>query len=213
MKAAIYTRVSTTCQTTEQQVSACRRYCEARGWEVVAVIEEIQSTRRTRPEKEKLLTTLRRREYDALVLFRLDRWARNLSEMVLEIEDLTSRGIQVVSLNETVDTTSAMGRAMLQLVGVFAQLERDLRVEATRERLASLKAIGKRLGHRSTLRGERYTRLVELKARGLSNRHVAEELGVSEAAVRRALKDGPRRCPIPVNPPATSTEPKGSTLS
>lgn len=212
-RVAIYCRVSTGSQTVEQQVTACRRYCEAQGWTVAMVVEEVRSTRKTRPAKERLLQALRQREYDVLLVFRLDRWARNLSELVLELEDLTDRGIKVVSINEAIDLTTAMGRAMVQLIGVFAQLERDMRAEATRERLAALKALGKKLGHQSPIRGEKFALLQSLKAQGVSNREAARRLGVSEASIRRALRDGVRRCHPPTKPVTAPTATQTAPLS
>jgi DNA invertase Pin-like site-specific DNA recombinase len=213
LRAVIYTRISNGSQTTEQQVLSCQKYCESQGWNVIAIVEEVRSTRKSRPKKEELLKSLRRREYDVLVVFRLDRWTRSLSELVQELEDLDGRGVRVVSLHEAIDLSSALGRAMVQLIGVFAQLERDLISEATRERLQALKAVGKCLGHSSSLRGEKYTQLVALKAEGKSNRQAAEELGVSEAAVRRALRDGVRRCPTPINSKIISSEATSPSLT
>jgi len=211
-RVAIYCRVSTGGQSTEQQVEACRRYCDGRSWEVAATIAEVQSTKKRRPKKEALLKALRRREYDGLVLFRLDRWARSAIEMLTEIEDLTSRGVMVVSLHETFDTTTAMGRAMLQLAAVFAQLERDLHAEATRERLAALKRMGKRLGHQSPIRGEILVQAHELRLAGHSLRQIARSLGSSPAAVHRALS----RCPLPEKveqPPIKRfTEPQSASV-
>lgn len=191
MKVAIYARVSTEGQTLDQQFVACRRLCEARGWEVTAEIGEVATTRKTRPKKEALLLQLRQGYYGALVLFRLDRWARSLAELVQEVEDLSHRGVHVVSVTETIDTSSAMGRATLQLMGVFSQLERDLHSERTRDRLAALKAMGKKLGRPPVLTADKIGMACHLREQGYSYRRIGKLVGASESTIRRVLRHKP----------------------
>ena len=146
MRVIIYNRVSDKDQSNDQQTLACQKYAEARGWEVLETVVEVATTKETRPLKEEVRKRLLRREAEGLVIFRLDRWARNLVEMINDVEALEKAGVLIASLHETIDTSSAMGRAMVQLIGVFAQLERDLHAEATRDRLRALKAMGMKLG-------------------------------------------------------------------
>lgn len=206
-KVAIYARVSTPEQDAAAQIEACRAYCRRRDWEVGKEVVETASSKDTRPKKETLLSELRRGQYDALVLFRLDRWARSLSEMVGEIEMLQAMNVEVVSLHESVDTSNAMGRAMLQLIGVFAQLERDLISERTKDRLAALKRMGKRLGRPKKVNDAMIEQMHRERMSGKSYQAVGAAVGVSEHTARRYLtvngQPATKRGPPPTRKEAT----------
>ena len=150
MRVCIYARCSTKAQDLEAQLSACRRYCEYKGFEVVdEYAEKVSgSGKMPRPEYAKMLATLRRREYDGVVVFRLDRLGRNARELSLLLEEFEHKGIEVFSTTESYDTSTAIGRAMREMVFIFAQLEREQISEATTARLAAVKASGKRLGRK-----------------------------------------------------------------
>ena len=150
MKVAIYVRCSTKSQDLESQLSACRRYCEYKGYAIAAEYAEkvSGSGKQRRPEYAAMVAALRKRQFDAVVSFRLDRLGRNARELALLIEELESRGIKVLSVTESFDTSTALGRAMREIVFIFAQLEREQISEATTARLAAVKASGKRLGRK-----------------------------------------------------------------
>jgi len=150
MRVCIYARCSTKAQDLESQLSACRRYCEYKGFEVVdEYAEKVSGSGKVpRPEYAKMLAALRRREYDGVVVFRLDRLGRNARELSLLLEEFEHKGIEVFSTTESYDTSTAIGRAMREMVFIFAQLEREQISEATTARLAAVKASGKRLGRK-----------------------------------------------------------------
>lgn len=145
MKVAIYARVSTEDQTVENQLIPLKRHCERMQWEY-DVFEEKESTRKTRPVKNQVYQSLLKGEYDGLLIYKFDRWARSTQELITEIEILTGRNIEIHSLNEGFDLNSSMGKAMLTVISAFAQLERDLIRERTLAGLARAKAQGKTLG-------------------------------------------------------------------
>lgn len=183
MKAAIYARVSTGKQELDHQIAACRRLCEYKEYEIAAVYSEIGSgAKSTRPEYLKCLEALRRYDYDAVVVFRLDRLGRNARELSLVIDELESKGIKVISVNESFDTSTALGRAMREIVGVLAALEREQISEATTQRLAALKAAGKRLGQKPCSDFQ-VNKARELFAAGTGIRAISRQMHIAASTV------------------------------
>lgn len=145
MKVAIYARVSTEDQTTENQLIPLRAYCQRMGWTFEEFTEK-ESSRKTRPIQWALYQRLLRKEFDGLVIYKFDRWARSTRELVEHIENMVNKNIMVYSYSENIDLSSSMGRAMLTIISAFAQLERDLIRERTLAGLARARAQGKKLG-------------------------------------------------------------------
>ncbi len=145
MKAAIYCRVSTDEQTTENQKLPLIGYCKRGGWDY-EIFEEKESTRNTRPIQYNLYNRLLRKEFDILVIYKFDRWARSTKELIEHMENLIGKGIKVYSYTENIDLGSSLGNAMLTIISAFAQLERDLIRERTIAGLKRAKAQGKTLG-------------------------------------------------------------------
>lgn len=146
MKTAIYCRVSTDTQELEQQVNACIKFCEFKGFEF-EVFKEVGSGKDFgRPEFMRMLGRLRNREFEGVVVFRFDRIGRNAREVVTLFEEFSDKGIQVYSINENIDTSTAVGRAVRDIIVRLAQLERENISEATKQRLQALKNLGTKLG-------------------------------------------------------------------
>jgi len=145
MKVAIYARVSTTEQTVQNQLLALEKYAKRMEWEYDIFVES-ESTRKTRPVKNNVYQALLRGEYDGLLIYKFDRWARSTTELISEMEVLVRRKVSIHSLNEGFDISSSMGQAMLTVISAFAQLERDLIRERTIAGLERAKAQGKKLG-------------------------------------------------------------------
>jgi putative DNA-invertase from lambdoid prophage Rac len=152
MKVAIYTRVSTQDQVLENQIMPLKQYCERMGWEY-EVFEEKESTRKTRPVQWDLYNRLLKKEFDGLVIYKFDRWARSTRELIEHVEKLIEKGVLIFSYSENIDLGSSMGKAMLTIMSAFAQLERDLIRERTLAGLARARAQGKTLGRPRTKRG------------------------------------------------------------
>ena len=145
MKVAIYCRVSTEEQTTENQKRVLIEYSNRNGWEF-EIFEETESSRKTRPIQYELYNRLLKKEFDGLLIYKFDRWARSSSELISHMENLINKNIRIISYSESLDLNSSMGRAMLTILSAFAQLERDLIRERTKLGLARVKAQGKILG-------------------------------------------------------------------
>ncbi len=147
MRVAIYVRVSKTDQILENQLIPLKKYCERMNYEF-EVFEEKESTRKTRPVQWALYNRLLRKEFDGLIIYKFDRWARSTKELIDHMETLIEKKVMVYSLTENIDLSSSMGRAMLTIISAFAQLERDIIRERTLAGLARAKAQGKKLGRR-----------------------------------------------------------------
>ena len=104
------------------------------------------SSRKTRPKKAELLQRLRRREVDAFLIWKLDRWARSSQELALEVEELFNKNIQFISLSDNIDLSTATGKLQFTILAAFAQFERDLIRERTLEGIRRARMQGKHLG-------------------------------------------------------------------
>lgn len=145
MKAAIYVRVSTQEQTNENQKPSLIEYAQRFNWEY-SVFEEKESSRKTRPVKQELLQMLRHKEFDVLLFWKLDRWGRSTRELVTEIEELYTKGINIVSLRDNLDLSTSSGKLQFQILSAFAEFERNIISERTKEALKQRKASGQSLG-------------------------------------------------------------------
>jgi putative DNA-invertase from lambdoid prophage Rac len=148
VRIALYTRVSTTDQNPENQAAELRRYAEARGWTLTREYCDhgISGSRERRPALDELLRDARRRRFDGVLCWRLDRFGRNLKHLILTIEELAAVGVAFVSLNESIDTTTPAGRLQLHLLGAFAEFERSRLAERVQAGLARARAAGRRIG-------------------------------------------------------------------
>lgn len=145
MKVAVYVRVSTQEQNLENQSIPLINYCVRMGWEY-SIFKEKESTRKTRPVQWELYNRLLRKEFDGLVIYKFDRWARSTKELIEHVERLVDKGVKIYSYSDNIDLSNAMGRAMLTIISAFAQLERDIISERTKAGLERAKAQGKKLG-------------------------------------------------------------------
>jgi DNA invertase Pin-like site-specific DNA recombinase len=145
MKFAIYCRVSTRDQHPENQRIELEEYARRMGYEY-EMFEEKESTRKTRPIKQDLLQRLRKKEFDGLLLWRLDRWARSLSEMILEVQELFNKGVSFISLKDNIDLSTSSGRLIFHIFSALAEFEREVIRERTLLGLRRAVKEGKRLG-------------------------------------------------------------------
>ena len=146
-RAAIYARVSTFDQEPENQLAEIRRYVAARDWTAVEYLDRgISGAKDRRPALDRLLIDARRRRFDVLVVWRLDRLGRNLRHLITLLEELQALGIAFVSLNEGIDATTPAGKLQMHILGAIAEFERARIAERVKAGLQRAKAQGKRLG-------------------------------------------------------------------
>jgi putative DNA-invertase from lambdoid prophage Rac len=151
LRAGLYARVSTTDQQTlPMQSRALLEYAARRGWTVSLQVREVNSGAAKREAREKLLEAARRREIDVVLVWRLDRWGRSVTDLLATLQELEHLGVGFVSLTEALDLTTPAGRAMAGLLAVFAAFEREILGERTRAGLAHARENGKRLGRPAT---------------------------------------------------------------
>jgi DNA invertase Pin-like site-specific DNA recombinase len=145
-KCAIYARVSTEEQSYEQQIDACSKFCEIKGWDSYEIFKEVQSSVKERPVWNDLLKRARQGEFNAIVVYRLDRAWRSSRQFIMDFDNLQSLGITVISVMEGLDPSTPIGKAMMTILVALGELERTNISEATKQRLQALKKMGKKLG-------------------------------------------------------------------
>ena len=182
-RAAIYARVSTTDQTCDNQLLELHRYIAARGWTATDYVDQgISGAKDRRPALDALLVDARRRRFDVLVVWRLDRLGRNLRHLVTLLEDLQTLGIAFVSLAEGIDATTPAGKLQMHILAAIAEFERARIAERVRAGLARARAQGQRLGRRPhRISADDLERVI-----GLSTREAAAALGLPPSVLHRA---------------------------
>ena len=147
MKAGIYARVSTNDQTCDNQLIELRRYVEARRWSAVEYVDEgVSGSKERRPALDQLLKDARRRKFDVVICWSLDRMGRSLKHLVVLLDDLHALGVSFISIREGLDWTTPTGRLQAQLLAMIAEFERSRIQERVRAGLQRARAQGRRLG-------------------------------------------------------------------
>jgi putative DNA-invertase from lambdoid prophage Rac len=187
LRAGLYARVSThDQQTIPLQTRAMREYAVRRGWTVVMQVKEIGSGASQRERREQLLEAARRREIDVVLVWRLDRWGRSVTDLLATLQELEHLGVGFVSLTEALDLTTPAGRAMAGLLAVFAEFDREILRERVRAALAHARQNGQRLGRPVTaaLHADQVRKLYRA---GTSKSEIARRLNIGRTSVRRIL--------------------------
>lgn len=189
-RAAIYLRVSTDGQTTENQRMALAEVAERRGWTVVAEYEDAGISgakgRDKRPGFDRMLKDATRRRFDVLMVAAIDRLGRSTAAVTAALAEMMAANVEPYSHREAIDGTTPHGRAMLQMAAVFAELEREMIRDRVRAGLARVKAQGRRLG-RPTLAEDVKARVRKLREEGVPLRRIAQEAGIAVSSVQGIL--------------------------
>src|SRR5664279_3855404 len=186
-RAVLYARVSTNDQQTlPMQSRAMREYAARRGWTIALQVREVGCGAVKREARERLIEAARRREIDVVLVWRLDRWGRSVTDLLATLQELDHLGVGFVSLTEALDLTTPAGRAMAGLLAIFAEFEREILRERTRAGLAHAREKGKRLGRPATavIHAEE---IRKLHRAGISKSEIARRLRVGRTSVRRIL--------------------------
>lgn len=189
MRTALYARVSTlNGQDPEMQLREMREYAVRRGLEVVDEYTDhgVSGSRESRPALNRLMSDARQRKFDAVLVWKVDRFGRSLRHLVNALAELGALGVAFVSLRDNLDLSTPSGRLMFAVIGAMAEFERSLIQERVRAGLRNAKAQGQQLGrpHRIVNRDT----ILRLKAEGVSLRQIAEQLGVGYGTVRARLQ-------------------------
>ena len=175
--------MSTLDQQPENQLAELRRYVAARGWDTAVeyVDHGVSGSKERRPALDRLVKDAKRRKFDVLVTWKLDRLGRNLKHLITLLEDLQALGVAFVSLGEGIDATTPAGKLQMHILGAIAEFERGRIVERVRAGLARAKAQGKRLGRQPYAITDAQFEAVADR----SLRDAAQALGVSRSVVHR----------------------------
>jgi len=145
MKVAIYCRVSTEEQNADKQEDICRQYCKVNNFEIFKVYKDIISgTKSSRPEFNQLLDDMRQYKFNCVMVTKLDRIGRSLQHLLSMFDEFNRKKINFVATTQNIDTTTASGKLQLQILGAFAEFERNMISERTKEGLRKAIGVGKR---------------------------------------------------------------------
>ncbi len=192
-RAALYARVSTWAgQNPQMQLNELREFRERRGWEIAGEYVDVgvSGAREKRPELDRMLAACRRRQVDAVVVYRYDRFARSLRQLVNALEEFRALGVDFVSLHEGVDTSTPNGRLVFGIFASIAEFERELIRDRVRSGLAVAKARGRCLGRPQVVVDA--ARITALRAQGRSWREITVETGISKGTAQRAVSGLPK---------------------
>jgi DNA invertase Pin-like site-specific DNA recombinase len=188
-RVALYARVSTSNgqQDPEMQLRDLREFTERRGWQITEVYTDagVSGAKASRPALNRLMIDSGRRRFDVVIVWRFDRLARSVSHLLRALENFQALGIDFVSLSENVDTSTPTGKMVFTVLGAVAELERSLIVERVKAGLRNARAKGKRLGRPGVAVDRK--RVKEMRAAGVSIRHIASSLGSSVGTISRTL--------------------------
>jgi len=189
-RVAIYCRVSTGEQDTAMQLEELRRMAAARGWEVAQVVEEKVSGRKTRPARQQLVKDAKAGLYDAIMVWKLNRWGRSTPDLVTSIRDLDESGVTFISLKESIDLSTTAGRLVANILASIAEFEADNIRENVVTGLRHAKRHGTRSGRaigRPATAGARAVEIRSLRSQGLSLPAIAKKVGLSYGSVQRIV--------------------------
>ena len=191
MKIAIYTRVSTSDQTTQNQLMDLEEVIERNNWEVVEFYDEVISGTKgvdERFELARMLKDAQRKKFEKLIIWSVDRLGRNLKNIIGVLSTLHESGIEVFSYKQGIDTSTTMGRSFMAITGIFAEIENDLRKERQSIGIKRAIAQGAKFGRKPKVNDRIRDEVVTLRSEGMSYRNIGKELGLTATTVQRAYR-------------------------
>ena len=190
---ALYARVSTlNNQDPEMQLAELREYAGRRGWQVIEEFTDqgVSGCKESRPALNRLMADACRRRFDAILVWKIDRFGRSLKHLVNALAELAALGVAFISLRDNIDLSTPSGRLMFQIIGAMAEFERALIQERVRAGLRNARAKGRRLGRPRVIVD--VSRIAFLRAQGRSWAEIKDELGVSKGTAQRAVLGLPK---------------------
>jgi len=204
MKVATYVRVSTSAQDLGLQTDEIERYCNARGWEIVLRYSDTASgAKENREGLEFLWDGARKRKFKAVVVYRFDRFARSLRQLVTALDEFRELGIEFCSIHENIDTSSSQGRLVFGIFASIAEFERELIRDRVKSGIAHARNKGKRIGAMPKHR-HKMDQVVAMKANGVSTKKIGDMLNMSSRSVWRLLDRAKAETPVSSGDPAST---------
>jgi len=188
---AIYVRVSTASQTTENQLIELTEVCERNKWHIINIYNETISGTKSvdeRAELNRMLQDASRKKFSKVVVWSVDRVGRSMKHLVTVLSQLQDLGCDIYSYKQAIDTSTTMGTSFFHMVGIFAELENNMRAE--RQKIGIRRALenGAKFGRKTLITNKLVQKVVDLRHQGLSMRGIATELDVSTTIVQKSLK-------------------------
>ncbi len=187
-RVAVYARVSTKDQSVDMQLNDLERYTRERGFNVFKIYADngVSGTKETRPALSELMNDAKKRKFDTVLVWRFDRFARSTKHLVTALYEFRNLGIDFISYQENIDTSSPLGEAVFTIISAMNKLERDIMAGRVRGGLRKARANGRRLGRPSS--DIDISKVIECKEQGRSIREIAKEMGMHRSKVERTLK-------------------------
>jgi DNA invertase Pin-like site-specific DNA recombinase len=193
-RVAIYLRVSTSKQETSNQRLELEAVAARSGWQVVKVFEDAgisgSKGRDKRPGLDAMMKAVNAKEFDMVAAWSVDRLGRSLTDLLAILQGLQDKGIDLFLHQQGLDTSTTAGKAMFQMLGVFAEFERGIIRERVNAGLARAKAKGTKLGRRR-VRPSVEARILELRAEGHGIHRIRKTLGLGTSVVQRVFNQDP----------------------
>ena len=190
MRVAIYSRVSTAQQDDQAQFEELQALCLRSGWEVARIYrEKVSGTKGAdaRPELKRLLVDAKRRHFDKVIVWSIDRLARSMRHLVSVLAEMNDCGIHIFSYKQGIDTSTPMGSMLWQFLGIFAEFEHGIRKERQVLGIAKAKAKGVRFG-RPRISWEKRRKIIELRRAGMGINAIARKLKVGCGTASRIVQ-------------------------
>ncbi len=187
-RVALYVRVSTKDQSVDKQLNDRDRYSKERGVKVFKVYKDngVSGTKESRPALSELMNDAKKRKFDIVLVWRFDRFARSTKHLITSLHEFRNLGIDFISYQENIDTSSPLGEAIFTIISAMATLERDIIAERVRGGLRKAKANGKRFCRpKHTVDTEK---VIDHRNQNKSIRQIAGEMNLSRGTVERTLK-------------------------
>lgn len=191
MRVVTYKRTSTDHQEVENQTSSLLNQIDAFGWSLVGEYSEVQSgikSRDTRPQLRQLLQDARRRKFDRVMVYSLDRLGRSVVDVINTINELEEVGVHIFVVKNAIDTSTQQGKLFTYFCSIFGEMERDMLLSRQKESIKRLREKNAKWGRGTLLDEDKKNRIIELREGGLSHRKIAETLCISKGSVQHALK-------------------------
>src|SRR5271166_1599642 len=185
---AIYARVSTlNNQDPEMQLAELREYAGRRGWQVVEEFTDqgVSGCKESRPALNRLMADACRRRFDAILVWKIDRFGRSLKHLVNALAELAALGVSFISLRDNLDLSTPSGRLMFQIIGAMAEFERALIQERVRAGLRNARAKGRKFGRPRVIVDA--PRIASLRAQGRSWSQITAEMKIGKGSAQRSV--------------------------
>jgi len=186
---AIYARVSTDKQKVDMQIRELRQFAKRTGWTIYQeyIDQSFTGANINRPAFQKMMEAARKRKFNILLVWKLDRLSRSLKDLINTLDTLGTCGVDFISYDNNLDTSTPTGKLVFQIVGAVAEFEKDIIRERVIAGLVNARSKGKRLG-RPPIPRPTLEKAKEMRSQKISFREIGRTLGIDEGTIRKRFK-------------------------